>query len=79
MKSALIIFACLIGLSFAPNHQLENDQHVTQKVYICTGAYSTKYHFTRKCRGLSNCKGKIQSIELSKAKALKRTLCGWED
>lgn len=48
-------------------------------VYICTGNYSTKYHYNKNCRGLSNCKASIESISLQEAKDLNRTLCGWED
>jgi len=49
-------------------------------VYICTGSYSTKYHYNKNCRGLSNCKSDIVKTSLSKAKnQYKRTLCGWED
>lgn len=49
------------------------------KVYICKGKGSKRYHYSIHCRGLSNCSTKIYEVKLSKAKALKRTLCGWED
>ncbi|MDO5987112.1 hypothetical protein Q4Q39_06780 [Flavivirga amylovorans] len=48
-------------------------------VYICKGKGSKRYHYTKHCRGLSNCSTKVYEVKLSKAKALKRTLCGWED
>ncbi len=48
-------------------------------VYICKGKGSKRYHYNKYCRGLSNCSTKIYEVKLSKAKALKRTLCGWED
>ncbi|MFT4696891.1 MAG: hypothetical protein ACI9SJ_000007 [Flavobacteriaceae bacterium] len=63
-----IAFIFLTSYSYIPN-----------EVYICTGKYSKKYHYTNKCRGLSNCKGSIKEVTLSDAKNFGRTLCGWED
>jgi len=48
-------------------------------VYICTGKYSKKYHYSKNCRGLSNCKSEIKKVYLNEAKHKGRTLCGWED
>ena len=48
-------------------------------VYICTGKYSKKYHYTKNCGGLNICKSTIKTVELSEAKKIGRTLCGWED
>lgn len=50
-----------------------------QKVFICTGNYSKKYHLQKNCKGLNNCKGEIEEVTLEQAKKLRRTLCGWED
>lgn len=50
----------------------------TTTVYICTGKYAKKYHYKSNCRGLSNCKGEIKSVEYSTIKN-SRSLCGWED
>ena len=47
-------------------------------VYICKGPGSKRYHYKKNCRGLLSCSTKIYEIKLSKAKELKRTLCGWE-
>ncbi len=49
------------------------------KVYICKGKGSKKYHYNKHCRGLSRCSTKIYEVTLSKAKEMGRTLCGWED
>ncbi|WP_346882859.1 hypothetical protein [uncultured Algibacter sp.] len=48
-------------------------------VYICKGPGSKRYHYKKNCRGLKSCSTKIHEVSLSKAKELKRTLCGWED
>jgi hypothetical protein len=34
-----------------------------ETVYICDGKYATKYHQVEDCRGLSNCKAEILSID----------------
>jgi len=47
--------------------------------FICKGKSSKKYHLKKNCRGLSNCSTGTFEVSLSKAKELKRTLCGWED
>lgn len=49
------------------------------KVYICKGKGSKRYHYDKHCRGLSRCSTKIYEVSLSKAKEMDRTLCGWED
>ncbi len=49
------------------------------KVYICKGKGSKRYHYTASCRGLSRCSTKIYAVTKTKAKAMGRTLCGWED
>ncbi|MAO07490.1 MAG: hypothetical protein CL596_02125 [Alteromonas sp.] len=48
-------------------------------VYICNGPQSKKYHLQKDCRGLSRCSTDIYKVDLSKAKSMGRTLCGWED
>ena len=54
-------------------------QPVATTVYVCTGVYATKYHYTSGCRGLNNCKGDIVEVDLARAREAGRTLCGWED
>ena len=48
-------------------------------VYICKGPSSTKYHYGKTCRGLSNCSTDIYKITLAEARKMGRGLCGWED
>lgn len=44
---------------------------VESKVYICNGKYSKKYHYSEKCRGLSNCKSSIEKVILKYAKNIR--------
>lgn len=46
-----------------------------QKVYICTGASSKRYHKTRNCNGLRNCGGQIKEVTLEHAREIGRTPC----
>ncbi|WP_262147989.1 hypothetical protein [Chryseobacterium foetidum] len=48
-------------------------------VYLCDSPDGKKYHYTKNCRGLSNCKHEIIKVSLKKAQTLGKTLCGWED
>lgn len=79
-----ILFAILLSIN-SPSVTTNKNTSVLNitnetSVYICTGSYSTKYHYNKNCRGLSNCKSDIIKTSLSKAKnQYKRTLCGWED
>lgn len=49
------------------------------EVYICKGPGSEKYHYSKTCRGLSNCSTSIYKVKLSEARRMGRDLCGWED
>lgn len=70
----------LLGLSFSVLVISMTPFNIaTSDVYICKGAYSKKYHYSKTCRGLSNCKATIEKTTLSAAKNIGRTLCGWED
>lgn len=48
-------------------------------VYICDSKGAKKYHLTKDCRGLSNCKHDIIKKSKADAQKLGLTLCGWED
>lgn len=74
MKWLLIIFCFWFFLIIPINHIT-----VESNVYICNGKYAKKYHYSKSCRGLSNCKGAITKETLGEAKKMGRTLCGWED
>ena len=71
MKS-LFFISILILFTIAP-------QISTNKVYICKGKSSKKYHLKKNCRGLSNCSTDISEVSLEAAKKMGRGLCGWED
>lgn len=66
------IITIAITFSFSSSNNYSN-------VFICNSKTAKKYHLSKDCRGLSNCKAETIRITLSKAKELKRTLCGWED
>lgn len=70
VKHALSLLLTLTFFSFAKP---------TTNVFICKGKSSTKYHYIKACRGLSNCSTKTYEVTLTKAKEMGRTLCGWED
>ncbi|WP_298501810.1 hypothetical protein [uncultured Maribacter sp.] len=65
----LFLTIALLLFSFKPETQ----------VYICNTKSSKKYHYSKSCRGLSRCSASIEDVTIKKAKALGRTLCGWED
>jgi hypothetical protein len=48
-------------------------------VYICKGKSAKRYHFTKECRGLTNCKAEIKKVTIEEAKKDGRTICGYED
>ena len=62
-----------IALFFFTLNQKNED-----KVFICKGTASTKYHLKMDCKGLDLCTTNISTISKEKANDLKRTLCGWE-
>ena len=48
-------------------------------VYLCDSAGGKKYHLTKNCRGLSNCRHEVVKVTLKKAQSLGKTHCGHED
>ncbi|MEL1243949.1 hypothetical protein AAEO56_06710 [Flavobacterium sp. DGU11] len=48
-------------------------------VYICQSKNAKRYHFTKDCKGLSNCKAEIGKVTLSEAEKQGKTVCGYED
>lgn len=49
------------------------------EVYICTGKSAKRYHFTKGCRGLTNCKAEIKKVTIEDATKEGKTICGYED
>lgn len=48
-------------------------------VFLCDNVGGKKYHYSKDCRGLSNCKHEIIKVSLKKAQSLGKTLCGNEE
>ena len=70
MKKLILLSLTLLFTSF---NTIESD------VYICGSKGAKKYHLSKTCRGLSNCKHKIKQVTLKEAQGFGLTLCGWED
>ncbi len=72
MKATLFIFLTIIlngqGLILT-----------NSDVYLCDSNGGKKYHYTKNCRGLSNCDHEIIKVNLKKAQDLGKELCGWEN
>lgn len=52
---------------------------IQSDVYICASKGAKKYHLSKTCRGLSNCKHQKKVVTKKEAESLGLTLCGWED
>nr|WP_298994850.1 hypothetical protein [uncultured Allomuricauda sp.] len=72
MKS-FTIYLCILFVG------LNSSTIEKNKVYVCKGKGSKRYHYNKHCRGLSRCSTKIYEVTLKEAKNMGRTLCGWED
>ncbi len=55
MKKLILLSLTLLFTSF---NTIESD------VYICGSKGAKKYHFSKTCRGLSNCKHEIKQVTL---------------
>lgn len=71
-SSILLFMGYLVLSSFTSR---DNNVQAQETVYICTGENSTKYHKSKDCSGLRNCKGSIKQISLEQAKKMGRTPC----
>ncbi|ACU08123.1 hypothetical protein FIC_01679 [Flavobacteriaceae bacterium 3519-10] len=71
MKLLYLLFLTFL-LSAGANHSQSG-------VYLCDSDGGKKYHFTKNCRGLSNCQHEIIKVTLKKAQSLGKTLCGHEN
>ena len=80
MKSKTLLFLLFILTVIPFSSFTEKNNFVSQSsVYLCDSPNGKKYHFSRNCRGLSNCKHSIVKVTLSEAKKRGKTLCGWEN
>lgn len=75
MKKLIFLFS--IGI-LSWEGTVAKEQSQNSEVYLCDSSGGKKYHFTKSCRGLSNCEHKIIKVSLKKAKGMGKTLCGWE-
>ena len=48
-------------------------------VYVCLGQYAKRYHYSRSCFGLKNCRGGVKKVTLKRAQYIGRSLCKRED
>ncbi len=60
------------NIIFNPNGQC------TGNLRFCDSSGGKKYHYSKSCRGLSNCQHEIIKVTLEEAKKRGKTLCGWE-
>jgi hypothetical protein len=70
MKPSIYLFILLF---------FSSSNFVEKEVYICGTKGSSRYHYTKECRGMNNCKHEINKVKLSEAKNFGLTLCKWED
>lgn len=70
MKQVLLLTLLLFCIS---SFQTEKE------VYICDSPTALKYHYKSDCKGLEKCTHEVKKISLTEAKALKYTVCGYED
>ena len=81
MNKLLLLLLCAFTLTCACNGNTSKtsskNEYTTDedKVYICTGGSSKRYHATDNCRGLGNCSGEIIDITIDEAEGLGRTPC----
>lgn len=71
LSATLLLTACGSAIASPVNEAAS----ATNKVYICTGGSSKKYHATASCTGLRSCKGKIVKMDKAEAEKLGRTPC----
>ena len=72
-------FSSIILIAFATLYSCgSGGESDSDKVFICKGPYSTKYHYNSDCVGLNNCSTEIYSVSKSEAIEDGRKLCGHE-
>lgn len=59
---------------YAPIKDDRNDNE-NNRVYICTGQQSKRYHRSPYCRGLRNCSDEIEEVDVETAEEYDRTPC----
>ncbi len=80
MKTLILLLSTFVMMNGSTSEQENQEiQQAEDKVYICKGKGSTKYHLDKDCRGLTYCSTEIYEVSLESAKKMGRSLCGWED
>ena len=81
MNKILFLITTLLVFNACSNNSC-NKSNIKQqvfksenKVYICTGNQSYRYHKTEYCIGLSKCSQSIEEWSMEEAKRLGRTPC----
>lgn len=62
------LFSVILFSGYAPS----------KTVYVCKSSSATKYHLSKGCKGLENCKSDVIEVKLKVAKKEGKELCGWE-
>lgn len=75
MKNVTKLILCISIITLTSFSKTE----VSRDVYICGENGAKRYHYSKNCQGLSNCKKGKFKVSLSDAKSKGLTLCGWED
>ncbi|MBQ0151964.1 MAG: hypothetical protein KBS61_03610 [Chryseobacterium sp.] len=69
MKTTLLISTLIFNL-------INTNYSSNDEVFLCDSEGGKKYHYSKNCRGLSNCKHKIIAVSLKKAITLGKGKCG---
>lgn len=78
MKKFLYVAVTLVMLMLPSlgGHAIGTECDVRERtVYICDSSSAERYHKTKDCRGLRNCRHGIKEITLAEAERLGRTPC----
>lgn len=78
MKRLLLLFSATLLLTACGSaiaSPVSESGAAADKVYVCTGGSSKKYHATANCTGLKSCKGRIVEMSKAEAEKLGRTPC----
>lgn len=71
------ISCCLLTSLSLPSQSQAIKTSAGNKVYICTGPASKRYHKNSNCRGLDNCSSSIKHVSIEYAYKIGRTPCKW--
>lgn len=78
MRYCVILAVCMLFVCCSnkqDKHKVPTDKETI--VYVCTGPYARKFHFTQDCDGLQNCSGFIMEMTLEKAESKGYRYCHW--